>query len=198
MSTTAPIKDEAQLEKFKNYYLTEKPVYRNYALIILGLNTAFRIGDLLTLRWDDVFCEEKNSCRDHISIIEQKTGKTRSVAVNDSVRQVLDILWTERGKTREPGQQTCPYLFPNGRKNLTPLSRSQAFRIVKEAAHYAGLDEHISCHSLRKTFGYHAWKRGVQPALLMELYNHSSYRITRQYLGIEQEDKDRVYLDVQI
>ena len=72
MSTTAPIKDEAQLEKFKNYYLTEKPVYRNYALIILGLNTAFRIGDLLTLRWEDVFCEEKNSCRDHISIIEQK------------------------------------------------------------------------------------------------------------------------------
>ena len=110
MSTTAPIKDEAQLEKFKNYYLTEKPVYRNYALIILGLNTAFRIGDLLTLRWEDVFCEEKNSCRDHISIIEQKTGKTRSVAVNDSVRQVLDILWTERGKTREPGQQTCPSL----------------------------------------------------------------------------------------
>ena len=45
MSTTAPIKDEAQLEKFKNYYLTEKPVYRNYALIILGLNTAFRIGN---------------------------------------------------------------------------------------------------------------------------------------------------------
>ena len=111
MSTTAPIKDEAQLEKFKNYYLTEKPVYRNYALIILGLNTAFRIGDLLTLRWEDAFCEEKNSCRDHISIIEQKTGKTRSVAVNDSVRQVLDILWKERGKTREPGQQTCPYLF---------------------------------------------------------------------------------------
>ena len=79
-----------------------------------------------------------------------------------------------------------------------PLSRSQAFRIIKEAALYAGLNEHVSCHSLRKTFGYHAWKRGVQPALLMELYNHSSYRVTKQYLGIEQEDKDRVYLDVQL
>lgn len=197
MSTTAPIKDETQLQKFKEYYLVKKPVYRNYALIILGLNTAFRIGDLLLLQWKDVFCIEKNNWRDHICITEHKTGKARSVAVNDSVRKVLELLWKDRKKSC--GQEkTCPYLFPNGRTSMMPLSRSQAFRIIKEAALYAGLDEHISCHSLRKTFGYHAWKRGVQPALLMELYNHSSYRITRQYLGIEQEDKDRVYLDVQL
>lgn len=193
MSTTAPIKDEAQLKKFKEYYLVEKPVYRNYALIILGLNTAFRIGDLLQLQWKDVFCMEKNDCRDHICITEHKTGKRRSVAVNDSVRKVLELL-----RQSLEQEQTCPYLFPNGRTSMTPLSRSQAFRIVKEAALYAGLNEHISCHSLRKTFGYHAWKKGVQPALLMELYNHSSYRVTRQYLGIEQEDKDRVYLDVRL
>lgn len=193
MSTTAPIKNEAQLEKFKEYYLIKKPVYRNYALIILGLNTAFRIGDLLSLQWEDVYYEEKNDCRDHICIIEHKTGKMRSVAVNDSVRSVLKILWKEH--EQENGSS---YLFPNGRKKRTPLSRSQAFRIIKEAALYAGLNEHISCHSLRKTFGYHAWKRGVQPALLMDLYNHSSYRVTRQYLGIGQEDRDQVYLDVQI
>ncbi len=197
MSTTAPIKDEAQLKKFKEYYLVEKPIYRNYALIILGLNTAFRIGDLLLLQWKDVFYEEKCGCRDHICITEHKTGKVRSVAVNDSVRKTLEVLWENQEKNRRQGR-TCPYLFPSGGKRLTPLSRSQAFRIVKEAALYVGLDEHISCHSLRKTFGYHAWKRGVQPALLMELYNHSSYRITRQYLGIEQEDKDQVYLDVQL
>lgn len=193
MSTTVPIKNEMQLEKFKEYYLIEKPIYRNYAMIIMGLNTAFRIGDLLSLQWKDVYYEERNDCRNHICITEQKTGKMRSVAVNDSVRNVLKNLWKEHKHGN-----SCPYLFPNGRKNLTPLSRSQAFRIIKEAALYAGLNEHISCHSLRKTFGYHAWKRGIPPALLMELYNHSSYRVTRQYLGIEQEDKDQVYLDVQL
>ncbi len=193
MSTTDPIKNEMQLKKFEEYYLLEKPVYRNYALIILGLNTAFRIGDLLLLQWKDVLCDEGNNCKDHICITEQKTGKSRSVAVNDSVRKVIPILWKESGCKKE-----CGYLFTNGRRTPAPLSRSQAFRIIKEAALYAGLPEHISCHSLRKTFGYHAWKKGVEPALLMELYNHSSYRVTRQYLGIEQEDKDRVYLDVQL
>lgn len=193
MSTTDPIKNEAQLKKFEEYYLLEKPVYRNYALIILGLNTAFRISDLLLLEWKDVFRGTEYLYKDHISIVEQKTGKARSVAINSNAQKALDILWQESGQ-----RSNCPYLFPNGRKKSTPLSRSQAFRIVKEAALYAGLTEHISCHSLRKTFGYHAWKKGVQPALLMELYNHSSYRVTKQYLGIEQEDKDHVYLNVQL
>lgn len=192
-TTTYPIKNEAQLEKFKEYYLVEKPVYRNYAMIIMGLNTAFRIGDLLRLRWGDVYNKKKNCYREHICITEQKTGKERSVAINASVYAVLDGLRKISGGVDE-GQ----YLFPNGRKSQMHLSRSQAFRIIKEAARYAGMDEHISCHSLRKTFGYHAWKQGVQPALLMELYNHSSFRVTKRYLCIEQEDKDMVYLSVQL
>ena len=58
---------------------------------------------------------------------------------------------------------------------------------------YAGMPEHISCHSLRKTFGYHAWKQSVPPAMLMDIYNHSSYQITKRYLGIDQDDKDQVF-----
>lgn len=193
MSMTYPIKNEEKLKKFKDYYRLQKPVVRNYALIILGLNTAFRISDLLRLQWQDVFSAKKNCLKEHISIIEQKTGKERSVAVNANVSEALHILLE-----KDSGHGDGRYLFPSCRKTKDHLSRSQAFRIIKEAAEYAGLEEHISCHSLRKTFGYHAWKQGVQPALLMELYNHSSYRITRQYLCIEQDDKDSVYLTVQL
>lgn len=193
MSTTYPIKNEEKLEKLKEYYLTKKPSYRNYAMITLGLNTAFRISDLLQLQWQDVFNKKKNCVKEHICITEQKTGKKRCVAVNSSVAEVINVL-----HEKNPYPDDNQYLFPNGRKNQTHLSRSQAFRIIKEAAEYAGLDENISCHSLRKTFGYYAWKQGVQPALLMELYNHSSYRVTKQYLCIEQEDKDRVYMNVRL
>lgn len=34
---------------------------------------------------------------------------------------------------------------------------------------------------------------GLNSALLMSIYNHSSYEITKRYLGIEQLDKDEVY-----
>ena len=43
MSTTEPIRDRKSLKKFKDYYRTQKPDPRNYALVVLGLNTALRI-----------------------------------------------------------------------------------------------------------------------------------------------------------
>ena len=32
----------------------------------------------------------------------------------------------------------------------------------------------------------------------MEIYNHSSYQITKRYLGIEQDDKDKVFLNMNL
>lgn len=29
--------------------------------------------------------------------------------------------------------------------------------------------------------------------MLMDIYNHSSYQITKRYLGIDQDDKDQVF-----
>ena len=46
MGTTQPIRNRKELQKFSTYYQTVKPHPRNYALIILGLNTALRISDL--------------------------------------------------------------------------------------------------------------------------------------------------------
>lgn len=85
------------------------------------------------------------------------------------------------------------WIFQRQIQKENSLSRQQAFRIVKKAAEYAGISGNISCHSLRKTFGYFAWKQGVLPTMLMEIYNHSSYKITKRYLGIEQDDKDEIY-----
>lgn len=191
MSTTYPIKNEEKLERFKEYFLKEKPNCRNYAMIVLGLNTAFRISDLLNLKWKDVYNKNTKHFRKHICVIEQKTGKERSVAVNASVAEALKIL--QETFNYKDGEE---YLFPSIKKTDIPLSRSQAFRIVREAAEYAGIEERIGCHSLRKTFGYRAWKQGVQPAILMDIYNHSSYRVTKRYLCIEQDDRDKVYLDL--
>ena len=48
MSTTEPIRNKTDLQKFMDYYAAIQPNPRNQALILLGLYTALRIGDILT------------------------------------------------------------------------------------------------------------------------------------------------------
>ena len=116
------------------------------------------------------------------------------IALNHNLKETLEIYMTSM--SHFPAAED--YLFQSRKGTNQPLSRSQAFRIIKEAAVFIGLPQHVSCHSLRKTFGYHAWQQGTPPALLMDIYNHSSYRITKRYLGIEQDDKDNVFLNIEL
>ena len=77
-----------------------------------------------------------------------------------------------------------------------PIGRTQAWQIVKESAQAVGVAGVIGVHSLRKTLGYHAWKAGVAAVLLMDIFNHSSFEFTKRYLGISQDDRDEVYLNL--
>lgn len=187
MSVTQPIKNEKKLLDFRNYYKEIVPRPRNYALIVMGLNTALRIGDLLSLRWEDV--RNEHGYRKHIYITERKTGKQNVLAMNRTLMEALDFYYRTLS---DP--QPSDAIFSSQKTKGEPITRSQAFRIIKRAACHCGLNEHISCHSLRKTFGYYAWKNGTPPALLMSIYNHSSYEITKHYLCIDQMEKDEVYM----
>lgn len=195
MSTTQPVRDDRKLERLKGYYQSHEPNIRNYSLIILGLNTALRISDILQVKWGDIYDFDTDSMKTHLEMKEQKTGKTTRIALNKHIKQTFTE-YLKHEKKSIPTKET--FLFPSRMGENQPLSRYQAYRVIKKAAVNAGYPEHISCHSLRKTFGYHAWKQGVQPAMLMNIYNHSSYRITKRYLGIEQDDRDDVFLKIQI
>lgn len=196
MSTTYPIKNKVALQQFKKYYLL-KENFRNYALIITGLNTALRIGDILGLKWKDIYDFSKKGFKTHICLIEQKTGKESIIAINDAVSEAIGLLLMHEMESKN-SLQAGDYIFTGRKKSSLPLSRYQAYRIIKEAADYAGIEGHISCHSLRKTFGYFAWKQGTPPAMLMNIYNHSSYQITKRYLCIEQDDRDEVFMKIRI
>ncbi|MCL1907783.1 MAG: tyrosine-type recombinase/integrase [Holophagaceae bacterium] len=184
MAAADPIRDKKTLRKIARYWL-KRGNFRNYALIVLGVYTALRIVDLLGLRWDEVYDSGQGKFRSHIIFTEKKTGKRRTIALNHLAINALKMCLTEsRGK----------YVFGNNRKNERAISRVQAWRIIRAAAIAIKAAGRISCHSLRKTFGYFAWKAGTLPVMLMDIFNHSSFEITKRYLGITQEDRDRVYL----
>lgn len=196
MNTAQPIRNPEDLENLKRYYREIRPNPRNQLLVILGLNTALRISDLLRLQWQDVYLFEWDRYCEHISLVEQKTGKKSCIYVN---KNIVDALCAYRQQLTEEGREPLPeeYLFAHTNKN-EPISRVQAFRIIKDAANYYQIPGVICCHSLRKTFGYQAWRQGVPPALLVSIYNHSSYEVTKRYLGIEQEDRDKIFQEIRI
>ena len=190
MSKTQPIKELEQVNALKEYFL-ERGQYRNYALIVVGMNTSLRISDILMLRWRDVYNYKQGTFRKHLILIEQKTQKRNTIALNEAIIEALQLL---RRKERRVSPDY--YIFLSQKGENQPITRQRAYTLIKSAVSKLGFEENIACHSLRKTFGYQAWKQGVQPALLMSIYNHSSYEITKRYLGISQDERDQVFMKV--
>ena len=188
--TTDPIRDKKQLKALAGYWLKRRN-FRNYALIVLGFYTALRIGDLLRLRWADVYDFDTGAFRTHIAITEKKTGKQRMIVLHDKAAHALR-LWLETPSRRGD------YIFSNNRKKAAAISRIQAWRVITEAAKAIKAVGRIACHSLRKSFGYIAYKSGVSSVMLMFIFKHSCFEITKVYLGITQEEQDQVFLSMDV
>ncbi len=198
MATTQPIRKKQQIKELAEYFLKLGQI-RNYVLVILGVHTALRISDLLRLRWEDVYDFDNRRVRPQIFITEKKTGKSKIVALGRSAVKALEryAKWNTGGKAgRSRGGlevRRGGYIIENLRTGQ-PISRIQAYRIIRAASEHLHFQVRATCHSLRKTFGYHAWQCGISPAVIMEIYNHSSLAVTRRYLGITQDDKNAAYL----
>lgn len=159
---------------------------RDYALFVLGTNTAFRASDIVALNCGDVRYLKTGG---RLRIREQKTGNLRDVAVNEYVVEALTRLLV----ALEPADDDTP-LF-QGHKRHTRITVSTFSRLVNDWCKQAGLVGEYSSHTLRKTFGYTMrTKHKVDVAVLQDLYGHSSGRTTLKYVGIQQEEKDAVYM----
>ena len=183
MKEVEPIRDLKKVQAMKSY-LKGKNI-RDYALFVVGLNLALRITDLLSINWEDVL-DSKGKFKT-IKIIEGKTKKKRTLKLNKEAQKALEELLKEIGIKTPKGPV---FRSRNGSKSIT---RQMASIILKEAAEAVGVIEEINTHSLRKTWGYHAWKAGFNPAVIMETLNHSNLAVTKRYLGITQEDVNDLY-----
>ncbi len=189
---TTPIKRKEDIQKIKEYFLSKQD-YRDYALFVVGINTALRISDLLKLTWNDVYDFNEDLFLTHIRVTEQKTSKQTCIAINFSCQNALS-LYKNYSLPINPQE----YIFYSRNNRNEHIGRNRAYNIIKKAAHETRIDGNISCHSLRKTFGYHAWKRGIPPAVIMNIFNHSDIEITKRYLSIDQDDRDDVFITLNL
>jgi integrase len=184
-----PIKDLKKIQAMK--VLLRNRSLRDEAMFVLGINTALRISDLLTLKVGDVV-NEKGKMLDSVEIQEQKTAKMKQFQLNKSVKDTLSCYL----KTRSNCTRDEP-LFPS-RNGGGTLCRWRARDILHEAGEAVGLDR-IGTHSLRKTFGYHVYRKtGGNLGLVQKLLNHVTSGDTLRYIGIDKEEMDATYMDLNL
>ncbi len=182
MEVVEPIRDKRQIQSMKKYLKGQN--IRDYLLFTLGINSGLRVSDLLKLTVEDV------NGKDRISIREQKTGKAKDFPLSEICKKAISEYIKETGLASGA-------LF-RSRKGEKAISRVQAYRILSEAAGYVGITDAVGTHTLRKTFGYHAYQSGVDITRIQKLLNHSAPSITLSYIGITKEELDAVYISLNL
>ncbi|OEC02123.1 integrase [Lysinibacillus sphaericus] len=181
MNFVQPIRNPEYIRAIKKYLFDWN--YRNYMLFVLGINSGLRISDILQLKVSD-------TKRDYFNVIEKKTKKARRIEMTPQLKREL--------RQYVEGKEEYEYLFKSREGVNKSISRSSAYKILNKAALAVGLEENIGTHTLRKTFGYHFYKQTKDVALLQEILNHSSPKITLRYIGINQDQMDKAMKDFRI
>lgn len=188
MNTVNPIRDRKQLEAMKGFLKGRST--RDYLMFMIGISSALRISDILKLKVKDVWDGKRPT--EFISLNEKKTGKAKRFPVTKNLYKAIILFMNKYEYEQED------FLFQSRKGNGEVITRQRAAKILSEAADYVGIKEPISTHSMRKTWGYWAYKSGVNIALIMEALNHNSIASTKKYIGITQEDLNDVYMSLNL
>ena len=160
--------------------------YRMSLLIGCGSFFGLRISDLRRLTWAMLLDGDK------FTINEQKTGKRRTVKINlDFQKHIMDCF---KALHIEDRNEKC---FLSHKRMVYSTQRINIlFKEIKQG--YNLKIDHFSTHTMRKTFGRKVFESAGENAnmalmRLSELFNHSSPRITKIYLGIREQELLETY-----
>ena len=197
MNSVEPIRDTKTIRNMR--FILKNQSVRNELLFIFGINVGLRISDILKLKIEDLVKSNLKTVKEYVIITEKKTGKTKKFYIGDIVKKVIENYIKELSNL-----DMNNYVFQSRKGENMPITRQRAYRILNNAAEMIGLVEknengviisgEIGTHTLRKTFGYHAYQNGSSLELLMDIFNHSSKSQTLRYIGITEEQKKEVYL----
>lgn len=162
---------------------------RDYLLFVFGINTGIRVSDLLSLKVDDIW--DGTKVREFLFIEDAKSGIQQAYYLNSVVQDALNDYLDSINFT------AIDYLFKS-KKNTQPITRQQAYRIINHAAKEAGIPGKIGTHTLRKTFGYHAYRKGIAISILKSIYHHTTSAETLRYIGIDKNEKNLIKVDVNL
>ena len=157
---------------------------RDRAILELLYGAGLRISELTGLDVDDVDLEE-GSVR-----VLGKGGKEREVPLGSMGREaVAAYLDHAHARVRVRGQPRRPVPQSAGRPPVAAELRAHGARRVAAA----GIDRHVSLHTLRHSFATHLLEGGADVRVVQELLGHASVATTQIYTLVTREHLREVY-----
>ena len=158
---------------------------RDHCIVEVLYSCGLRVSELCSLRLSDLFLDEG------FLRVLGKGGKQRLVPVSpralDEIRGWMD---ERSGIDIRPGEEDILFLsHRRGRR----LSRITVFHNLQAIAARAGLQKHISPHTLRHTFATHLLEGGANLRAIQMMLGHESIRTTQLYTHL-----DRAFLRRQV
>lgn len=192
-----PIRTLQAISKIKTLLLKQP---RNYCLFVLGINTAFRASELLSIRVGQVAHLLPG---DILEIKQQKTKQYRSVTFNqaayDAVQMWLKARETEALKKKDLSLKDDDAFFFTGLRGSQALKVSTLNNLVKDWCRLANLKGNYGSHTLRKTWGFmQRTKQNTPLPLLMQALGHATQRQTMAYLCIQEKEIENVYKSLEL
>ena len=192
-----PIRTVNAINNLKKY-LTPSP--RNFAIFVVGINTAYRASELLSIRLGQVRHLQPG---DRLEIKQKKTKKYRAVTMNttcyEAIQKLLDHLDRKALQAKDLSWVDDDAFLFAGRQSDSALTVPTLNNLVKDWCRKVNLKGNYGSHSLRKTWGYmQRTKQDTPIPLLMQAFGHASQQQTLSYLCIQDEEIESIYTALEL
>jgi integrase len=169
--------------------------YRFALLIALGAYSGLRISDILKLRWTQIINSEI------LDLQEKKTGKIRRIYLNQNLQKIIGFVYKKMKDKNSDITALENYVFLN-RFKTKAISIQYVDRMLPVLLFQSGIKcENTGSHLLRKSFGKKIFENNGSSEssliLLSDLFNHSSIKITRKYIGLEAQQFQAAYMGLE-
>jgi site-specific recombinase XerD len=149
---------------------------RHRAILMTAYAAGLRISEVLALRIDDI-----DSQRMVIRVRQGKGSKDRYVMLSPRLLTLLREYW--KAHRRRKVYKPSPWLFP-GNVPGQPITDGAVYEACEEACRAAGLEKHVTVHTLRHTFATHLLESGTDLRTIQILLGHRNLNTTARYLHV--------------
>lgn len=167
---------------------------RNYTIFQVGKATLLRVSDVISLKKSDVY-NEKGEVMKNAYIIDRKTKKPNTLYLRPVENDLLVYQnWLMKYQMQNPDSKVygSEWLFPSFSNPGNHISGHTYYEIMEKTGDLLGLN-YLGTHTMRKTGAYRVYEQSNHNiGLVMKLLNHSSEAVTLNYLGLDQESREKI------